>query len=348
MSGMAARECKCMFCHRVYIFRSESEAQSHMSVCPGLARQLGKEQHTFDVRGGGVNYEDNEGDGDYDKDGDDDEGGRKEVKISSSCSSKVLILGGYTILAKPNRGVSLATTARFTCHLTATPFQDGEEGDDGCVSVTVKSRQFHTSYVYSYSTSTRNLTLLSLSDVENGELNNSDPNLFESQDDFTKRYSNKYVHSSLSTSFSYFNPTGVKYTGRKVTIDLVGDKEFYTGEGEGGGEGASNPQIYIAPIVSSPSTPTRSTLLIHKTGLGSSATLCTSLTSSLSHYLTQPNVRGVGPCRFPTRETVHKLAQLSHCRAQGKVGSGFDVATAVYGTCVYERFGKGADRKSVV
>lgn len=35
---------------------------------------------------------------------------------------------------------------------------------------------------------------------------------------------------------------------------------------------------------------------------------------------------------------VHNLAQLVHCRAQGKVGSGFDVASAVYGTQVYQRF----------
>jgi phosphomevalonate kinase len=35
---------------------------------------------------------------------------------------------------------------------------------------------------------------------------------------------------------------------------------------------------------------------------------------------------------------VHNLAQLSHCAAQGKIGSGFDVAAAVYGTMQYVRF----------
>ena len=35
---------------------------------------------------------------------------------------------------------------------------------------------------------------------------------------------------------------------------------------------------------------------------------------------------------------VHNLAQLSHCCAQGKIGSGFDVAAAVYGTMQYVRF----------
>lgn len=38
------------------------------------------------------------------------------------------------------------------------------------------------------------------------------------------------------------------------------------------------------------------------------------------------------------KETVHALSQAAHCLAQGKVGSGFDVASAVYGTHVYRRF----------
>ena len=87
----------------------------------------------------------------------------------------------------------------------------------------------------------------------------------------------------------------------------------------------------MAPIVDSPSTPSKKDIVLHKTGLGSSACLCTSLTSSLSHYFS-PTV---------TTHTLHKLSQSTHCKAQGKVGSGFDVATAVYGSCVYERFSKG-------
>ncbi|MBI4399945.1 hypothetical protein HY570_04305 [Candidatus Micrarchaeota archaeon] len=37
-------------------------------------------------------------------------------------------------------------------------------------------------------------------------------------------------------------------------------------------------------------------------------------------------------------EVVHKLAQYAHYKAQGKVGSGFDIACATFGTCVYSRF----------
>ena len=35
---------------------------------------------------------------------------------------------------------------------------------------------------------------------------------------------------------------------------------------------------------------------------------------------------------------LHNLAQASHSYAQGKVGSGFDIASAVYGSCLYKRF----------
>jgi phosphomevalonate kinase len=35
---------------------------------------------------------------------------------------------------------------------------------------------------------------------------------------------------------------------------------------------------------------------------------------------------------------LHNLSQASHCHAQGKVGSGFDIACAIYGSCLYKRF----------
>lgn len=74
----------------------------------------------------------------------------------------------------------------------------------------------------------------------------------------------------------------------------------------------------------------------HKTGLGSSAAIVTALTAALlSHYL--------DPRRFDLasddgRRVLHNLAQVAHCSAQGKIGSGFDVASAVYGSCLYRRF----------
>lgn len=74
----------------------------------------------------------------------------------------------------------------------------------------------------------------------------------------------------------------------------------------------------------------------HKTGLGSSAALVTAFTAAvLSHYLPQDVVSLDSE---PGRARLHNLAQAAHCAAQGKVGSGFDVAAAVYGSCIYRRF----------
>jgi len=74
----------------------------------------------------------------------------------------------------------------------------------------------------------------------------------------------------------------------------------------------------------------------HKTGLGSSAALVTALTAALLvHYLpnTVYSISSDGG-----RQRLHNLAQAAHCAAQGKIGSGFDVASAVFGACLYRRF----------
>jgi len=70
----------------------------------------------------------------------------------------------------------------------------------------------------------------------------------------------------------------------------------------------------------------------HKTGLGSSAALVTAITVALIAW----HIEGVDQ-KLPLH-TVHNLAQAAHCAAQGKVGSGFDVAAAVFGSCLYRRF----------
>jgi len=64
--------------------------------------------------------------------------------------------------------------------------------------------------------------------------------------------------------------------------------------------------------------------------LGSSAALTTSLVGAL--------VNGLAKNTTTTDTTIHNLAQICHCHAQGKVGSGFDVSAACYGTHIYRRF----------
>lgn len=64
-----------------------------------------------------------------------------------------------------------------------------------------------------------------------------------------------------------------------------------------------------------------------KSGLGSSAALTAALVGGLLQHLGVFSV-----------EQVHKVAQTAHATAQGKLGSGFDIAAAVFGTGTYVRF----------
>ena len=74
---------------------------------------------------------------------------------------------------------------------------------------------------------------------------------------------------------------------------------------------------------------------VHKTGLGSSAALITSLVGALLLYSQAvPWPSGDDTCV----DLVHATSQAAHCIAQGKVGSGFDVAAAVFGSHKYTRF----------
>ena len=74
----------------------------------------------------------------------------------------------------------------------------------------------------------------------------------------------------------------------------------------------------------------------HKTGLGSSAALVTALVGALlTHCL---GATGESLATPVLKSRVHNLAQIAHCVAQGKIGSGFDVAAAAFGSCVYRRF----------
>lgn len=68
---------------------------------------------------------------------------------------------------------------------------------------------------------------------------------------------------------------------------------------------------------------------IAKSGLGSSAAL---VVASIDAILKMHNVD-------PSKDDcLHKLAQFAHSAATGKVGSGFDIAAATYGSIFYTRY----------
>jgi phosphomevalonate kinase len=72
---------------------------------------------------------------------------------------------------------------------------------------------------------------------------------------------------------------------------------------------------------------------VAKTGLGSSAALVTCVVAAALRFLGCCSGSDGGDARALT----HAAAQVAHCLAQGKVGSGFDVTAAVHGGCAYAR-----------
>ncbi|THH07989.1 hypothetical protein EW145_g3017 [Phellinidium pouzarii] len=77
---------------------------------------------------------------------------------------------------------------------------------------------------------------------------------------------------------------------------------------------------------------------VHKTGLGSSAALITSLVAALLLHLDAIPSTSLDTLDTVGRALIHNTAQFVHCLAQGKVGSGFDVAAATFGSHRYTRF----------
>lgn len=112
------------------------------------------------------------------------------------------------------------------------------------------------------------------------------------------------------------------YSSAKVTI--LADNDYYSQSCSNYGALRSLPRFNHLGIPISRA---------NKTGLGSSAALITALACALLAFYTDIDISSEkGKC------IVHNLAQVAHCAAQGKVGSGFDIAAAVYGSCIYRRF----------
>lgn len=118
-----------------------------------------------------------------------------------------------------------------------------------------------------------------------------------------------------------------------ASIIILADNEYYSNPGPSkNGNGTSEPKSKSARFHHFGVPLSKA----HKTGLGSSAALVTAFTGALlSYYLPKETFdlsTELGKLH------LHNLAQAAHCAAQGKVGSGFDVASAAFGSCLYRRF----------
>ncbi|SGZ02900.1 BQ5605_C033g11234 [Microbotryum silenes-dioicae] len=287
-----------------------------------------------------------------------------------SCSGKVLLAGGYLVLARHHHGFVLSTPSRFytvvrDCNLS----QERERTDPLTFKITVDSPQFvGARWVY---------------DVARAEhVDGTDQCIV--RPDPNNASSNPFVHlaiqSTLLLASALFPSLGSSLGSSLALSDLhivvVGSNDFYSQQRADSTESSPSlkPFAHLGCAIAD----------VHKTGLGSSAAMTTSLVAALllhldsrasnlcsplppppppnssTQFATPPSSNASStlstspsyPIKFPknliansqlridqgTLGLIHNLAQYVHSLAQGKVGSGFDVSAAVWGSQVYRRF----------
>lgn len=107
------------------------------------------------------------------------------------------------------------------------------------------------------------------------------------------------MKTSVEVSLRYASSLGTMITGVSVTTDNDSQFSYTIASGK-----------------------------VAKSGLGSSAALTVAVVKA---------VLGSQPVKYDS-EIVHKLAQTAHSIATGKIGSGFDIAAATYGSIIYTRY----------
>ncbi|OJD19367.1 phosphomevalonate kinase [Emergomyces pasteurianus Ep9510] len=136
---------------------------------------------------------------------------------------------------------------------------------------------------------------------------------------------NPFVETSLNFALTYISYVAASKLFGSLSITILADNDYYSQTTTSQAVGSNRGTLFSDFGVKLHEA--------HKTGLGSSAALVTALVSAIVIH------RTIQPEELPTvRDKLHNLAQAAHCAAQGKVGSGFDIGAAVYGSCLYRRF----------
>mmetsp|Transcript_1012 Transcript_1012/g.1113 ORF Transcript_1012/g.1113 Transcript_1012/m.1113 type:complete len:557 (-) Transcript_1012:189-1859(-) len=240
-----------------------------------------------------------------------------------SAPGKALIAGGYLVLESPNVGVTISSTSRFYSTVKQLEFKPLDKSSRNELIIQVESPQFGSCFEYQYGVHFDSLISIG-----------------ESRNEFVEKCLSM-VLSYTKEALGYGNfcdiLAHVKTTG-PLGVKLRADNDFYSQIKE---LHAQNLPLLSASLIKlekfCPCPKDKNGLVeVVKTGMGSSAALTTSLVGALLQWF------GVIRLGYrhgeEDRRIVHNLAQLAHAVAQGKIGSGFDVSAAVYGTQVYKRF----------
>ncbi|KAG2146490.1 ribosomal protein S5 domain 2-type protein [Suillus bovinus] len=232
-----------------------------------------------------------------------------------SAPGKVLAAGGYLVLDQQYPGVVISTSSRFYTVI--------QPSSGSANQIVVRSPQFHQAeWRYTVNYNAAGIQVNPQEDSIGGK--------------------NKFVHLALQHTLNLVSEIhSVAQVQERLSngldIAAVGDNDFYSQRAQLESLGLPRTTESLSQITPFCHNGVKLTD-VHKTGMGSSAALITSLVSALLlHFaaITQTdfaNLEGDG------RRLAHNASQFVHCLAQGKVGSGFDVSSAVFGSQIYRRF----------
>ncbi|KAI9836573.1 MAG: hypothetical protein M1819_001205 [Sarea resinae] len=225
-----------------------------------------------------------------------------------SAPGKVLLTGGYLVLDRHYTGLVFGLDARIHVHVKPLSTIPGVSLSE----IIVRSPQFRDAeWRYGYRLAEHD------GGIEVTQLKGSST---------TSLSRNPFVETALSYALTYVSSLGSPNFEPSL-ITILADNDYYSQPNSNSTQIAGKGDRFInfhVPLYEA-----------HKTGLGSSAALVTAFTAGiLAHYAPQKDFISTDA----GKAILHNLAQAAHCAAQGKVGSGFDVAAAVYGSSVYRRF----------
>mmetsp|Transcript_19332 Transcript_19332/g.31663 ORF Transcript_19332/g.31663 Transcript_19332/m.31663 type:complete len:504 (-) Transcript_19332:185-1696(-) len=240
-----------------------------------------------------------------------------------SAPGKVLITGGYLVLERPNRGLVVSVGSRFYTIIESLA-RSAAKNDFEDSTIEVVSPQFNKTEKFTVRFS---------------------PTLTVRASDSTP---NPFIHFAvqhvLLVAWSLLGESFKQRLGSALRVTILGSNDYYSQREQIRLRGlslnskslAALPK-FLPPDITSDAEGKKH---VAKTGLGSSAALVTSLVASLLHHLKIVSLDDSSNEAFRAAdlELVHVISQYSHCRAQGKIGSGFDVSAATFGSQRYVRF----------
>ncbi|XP_010540730.1 PREDICTED: phosphomevalonate kinase-like [Tarenaya hassleriana] len=257
------------------------------------------------------------------------------MAVVASAPGKVLMTGGYLVLERPNAGLVLSTNARF--YAIVKPLYEEVKPESWAWSwtdVKLTSPQLSRESMYKLSLKHLALQCASASDSRNPFVEHAVQYAVAAAHVASDKSKREMLHNLLLQG---------------LDITILGCNDFYSYRSQIESWGlplTSESLATLSPFASitfnaEESNGANCKPEVAKTGLGSSAAMTTAVVAALLHYL------GVADLSDPCKEgnlacsgldVIHMIAQTAHCLAQGKVGSGFDVSCAVYGSQRYVRF----------